>query len=142
MGTKHQVPKSDALSHRMLYICVSFCRLRRFHCASKNVPGYSCYTRQARTLRLLVSAYLEWNEPGCCEKALNAVTLANTVCMNWSASRPCPVHWFTQYTKIRTLCNSWPIQYALIRTSCNQSLSNTVRTSCIHWSIQYELIYT
>ncbi|KAK7107797.1 testis-expressed protein 11-like [Littorina saxatilis] len=33
---------------------------------------------QARTLRLLASAYLEWNEPGCCEKALNAVTLANT----------------------------------------------------------------
>ena len=34
---------------------------------------------QAKTLRLLANVYLELNEPGCYEKALNAVTLANTV---------------------------------------------------------------
>lgn len=33
---------------------------------------------QARTLRLLSNAYLEWNAKEHCQKALNAVTLANT----------------------------------------------------------------
>ncbi|XP_021377368.1 testis-expressed protein 11-like isoform X2 [Mizuhopecten yessoensis] len=33
---------------------------------------------QARTLRLLANAYLEWNAKEHCQKALNAVTLANT----------------------------------------------------------------
>ncbi|KAK7493018.1 hypothetical protein BaRGS_00015748 [Batillaria attramentaria] len=37
---------------------------------------------QAKTLRLLANAYLDWNDHGCVEKALNAVTLANTEYLN------------------------------------------------------------
>ncbi|XP_050394842.1 testis-expressed protein 11 [Patella vulgata] len=34
---------------------------------------------QARTLRFLANVYLEWNEDYYCDKAMNAITLANTV---------------------------------------------------------------